>query len=136
MTFFQNFLLFIGRLCFAFIFFLAGIDKVFQFNLLLAPLVTAKFPFAETGLIIMLLLELIAGILMFLGWKTRFGALLALISIGLVQCLFHSYWQLDVGMVVKAQGLIWMNLALFGGGLMLLAVGPGKISLDGFLAPN
>ena len=134
MTAFQNFLIFFGRIFFSVIFLLSGIDKIIQYNVLLSSASMANHAFSEFWLIVMIVLQLGAGILVLLGWKTRFGALLALISICFVQFMFHSYWLINLNAGAMTQNFFLLNLALFGAGLTIMAAGPGQISVDGFRA--
>ncbi len=77
-------------------------------------------------------LELIAPILIIIGFQTRLAAL-ALAGFTLVaSLLFHNYWAIaDAGQAMQQYLMFSKNMAILGGLLVLVAFGPGRFSIDG-----
>ena len=65
---------------------------------------------------------------MILGYFTRFGALLILIFLIPTTLIFHNNFSDRLQMI-----MFMKNVSMFGGCLLLLAAGPGRLSLDYFL---
>jgi putative oxidoreductase len=77
-----------------------------------------------------LVLEIVAGIALIIGYKTRWAALaLALFTLA-AAFLFHNYWAMPAGQQMMQQIIFLKNLAVTGGLLMLAMAGPGAWSVD------
>lgn len=76
--------------------------------------------------------ELGGGVLIVVGWQTRIVAL-ALGAFTLVTAyFFHDFWHMPPGAEhTDNQIHALKNLSIFGGFLMLAAVGAGRYSIDG-----
>jgi putative oxidoreductase len=73
--------------------------------------------------------EIIGGLAVTLGWQTRIAAFaLAGFSL-LAAALFHSNFADQIQMI-----LFLKNVAIAGGFLLLVANGPGRLSVDSRLA--
>src|SRR5439155_25893937 len=78
-----------------------------------------------------MLVELGAGLSLLLGLKARLGALVLFLFLIPVTLTFHNFWTYTDPKEQKVNMLFFMhNIALMGGLLVLLAAGPGPISLD------
>jgi len=77
-------------------------------------------------------LELGGGLLIVLGWQTRWAALALALFTLVAAYFFHDFWNMPAG-TERADAMIhaMKNLSIFGGFLMLAAVGAGRYSLDG-----
>lgn len=107
----------IGRLCIAALFILAGIAK------LMDPVGTAQFIAANSNLpgtlaMPVAIFEIVAGILLGLGFMTRLVAVVLAVFVALTTLLFH-YQITDPGQQQAAS----KNLAILGGLLMVFAYG-------------
>jgi putative oxidoreductase len=77
-----------------------------------------------------LLIELLGGLSLLLGYKTRLGALVLFLFLIPVTLTFHHFWTF-AGEKQKLNMLFFMhNLTLLGGLLLLMTLGPGPLSLD------
>ncbi|HZO82388.1 MAG TPA: DoxX family protein [Candidatus Binataceae bacterium] len=114
----------IGRLLLAYIFVDSGIGK------LMNPGGTMKY--MEAGglhhavpllFVIAVIIELIGGLMVAVGWKTELAAFIIFLFCIPVTIIFH---------VIPGQTLQWhKNLAFMGGLLMVAVYGGGEISIDG-----
>jgi putative oxidoreductase len=77
---------------------------------------------------------LFGGLMVLLGGFTQLGALLLILFLLPTLVFFHDFWNATKfadEMAVRMQTIQWQkNLAMVGGLLVLLAAGPGSLSLD------
>jgi putative oxidoreductase len=125
-------LLAVGRVFIAVIFILSGAEKFTDIGSVANELATKGFPVAQLFAVATATLELGGGLLVIVGWQTRWVAL-ALAAFTLVAAyFFHDFWHLPSGLE-REDAMIHAlkNLSIFGGFLMLAAVGAGRYSIDG-----
>jgi len=125
-------LLAIGRIVFAVIFISSGLEKIMDLPSTAAAIGSKGLPMPQVLAAATAALELGGGLLIVLGWQTRWAAL-ALAAFTLVAAYyFHDFWHMPQG-TERADAMIhaMKNLSIFGGFLMLAAVGAGRYSLDG-----
>lgn len=82
-------------------------------------------PAAAFFLVIALLLKIVGGLSVLLGYKTKLGAILLLIFIIPVTFIVHTKFG-DQNQLTH----FMKNLAIIGGLLLLIATGPGRYSID------
>ena len=115
----------VGRILLVLIFLNSGIDKIENFD------GTAKFmaqygmPYTSLFLFGAIVFELAGSIFAILGYYTRFGALLLLVFLIPTTIIFHTNFEDPIQII-----MFMKNLSMFGGCLVLLAMGPGRFSLD------
>lgn len=143
---FQNFVSFLGRICFSIIFILAGINKIMHWdaseqyfvNQMLdvfsksynqgwsQPLFDRIMPMAPTLLVLGTIAELGGGLLILLGIQVRLGAVILCLFLIPSTLLFHNFWAVE-GNEQQIQMIMFLkNLCIFGGSLLLLAFGKGQ----------
>ena len=113
----SKYVLLIGRILLAFIYFKGGLS-----------LTTGAVPieFAATkgipGLLVWVgfTVKLVAGLAVILGYQTRIAALALIVFTVLTAFIFHG----DFG------NAFWKEVSMIGGLLVLLASGPGELSVD------
>ena len=115
----------LGRFMLAFIFVAAGFEKV------LGPAATMQY-MASAGMpkslvpelfVITVIIELIGGLLLIVGWHARLVAFIMFLWFIPVTIMFH---------VIPGQTIEWQkNLAIMGGLLLVAVYGPGGSSIDG-----
>jgi putative oxidoreductase len=77
------------------------------------------------------LVELGAGVLVVIGWKTRWAALMLFIFTGYTILFVHHFWMLEGAVRAAQQSQALKNLAIMGALLLLAVVGAGRYSVDG-----
>ena len=132
MTTFQNYLLFIARLLFSLCFILSASNKLMDFQSIESAMLMAGQSAPVLWLAVMCFLQLAGGVMVFLGFLTRLGAVFALFSILLVQLIFHSYFGFSADFTVLPLEMMWVNLMVISGAILWIVCGPGSISVDGF----
>lgn len=131
----------LGRMCFAIIFILAGVNKIMNWGeseqslthsmLNMVQYVQTYEPaqrifdflllYPFEVLLVGTLIEFIGGILIFFGIAVRLGALILALFLIPTTILFHSFWW-QQGMERDAQIVSFLkNLAIFGAALILLS---------------
>jgi putative oxidoreductase len=128
MEWFKAFVSLTGRVLLVFIFLNSGIGKIGNFEGTAQYM--AKFGMSNTSFFLFgaIVFELVGSVMIILGYFTRFGALLILIFLIPTTLIFHANFADRMQMIQFMK-----NLSMFGGGLILLASGPGRLSLDYFL---
>lgn len=76
-------------------------------------------------------LELLGGLSLVAGWKTRWGVAALLVFLAPVTVVFHGFWGAH-GADAQLQLIQFLkNLSIAGGLLAVWAAGPGALSVDG-----
>lgn len=120
----------LGRILLALVFLLSGIGKLRGFDGTMAYISSAGLPLPGVLAALALALEIVAGVALILGYRTRWAAL-ALAAFTLVAAfLFHNFWSMPEQAQVMQQIMFLKNLAIAGGLLMVAAYGPGAWSVD------
>ena len=114
----------LGRLLLAAIFIQAGWEKIGGYEGTVAYMAKSGVP--GSLLPVVIAVELLGGLLIVIGWQTRFVAIGLAIFTLLAAYLFHMHFG------DRNQAIHFMkNLAIAGGFLALAAGGPGAWSVDG-----
>lgn len=119
-----------GRLLIALLFVPAGISKIGGFAGTAGYIASKGLPLPEVGAVIAIAVEVLAGIAIAVGWRTRWAALaLALFTLA-ATFFFHNFWAVPAEQMRVQELMFYKNLAVVGGLLVLTAFGPGAWSLD------
>jgi len=130
MTSGRDFAALIARILLAVIFVISGYGKIGGFDGIVAAIASKGVPLPQVAAAITILVELGGGILLVLGWKTRWVALIFFLWLIPTTVLFHDFWASPPDQY-EAQHINFMkNLAIMGGMLMVYAFGPGRLSID------
>jgi putative oxidoreductase len=115
----------VARLLLAVIFLLAGIGKLAAIEGTTAYIASVGLPFAGAVCYATIAFEIIGGLLLIAGYRTRLAALaLGVFSIA-AGVIFHADFANQAEMTSFLK-----NLAIAGGMFQLAAFGPGRLSLD------
>lgn len=113
----------VGRILLALMFVMGGWSKISGYSGTQAYMTSAGVPGLLLPLVI--IVELIGGLMIIVGYKTRLAALALFGFTIAATVLFHMNWALPM------QQLLFMkNLGIAGGFLVLFAAGAGAYSLD------
>lgn len=126
----QALVLLIGRLAMATIFIVVGIRKSMGFAASVAYMTKNGVPIAEVLLPIWLAMEIGGGILLIIGWKVKWVALMYAISMIVITPIFHGFWSFDAAQFGNQLNHFMKNLAMFGGLLYMWVLGAGAYSVD------
>jgi putative oxidoreductase len=119
-----------GRLLLASIFVLSGFGKIMNFAGTAGYMASKGMPMVEFFLVCAILIELVGGLMLAVGWKARWGALALVVFLVPTTLIFHAFWTYPEAQVMAQQVQFNKNLAILGGMLYVAFMGPGKLSLD------
>lgn len=127
----QNLLSLIGRALLAMLFIPAGFGKITGFAGTAGYIASKGVPFPELAAAAAIGVELGLGLLLLLGWQTRWAALgIALFTL-VISFIFHNFWAVPAEQVMQQQQSFFKNMAIVGGLLTICAWGAGAWSFDG-----
>lgn len=125
----------LSRVLLAILFIFSGFGKIPGFAMVSGMMEQKGFPAAGLFLAIAVVIELMGGLLLLIGYKTRFAALALVIFMIPTTVIFHmaaidgtQAGQMEVIATLK-------NLAIIGGLLQVMMNGAGSYSVDG-IAPR
>ena len=127
---FDSSLTLIARLAIALLFVPAGLAKLGDFAGTTGYISSVGLPLPAAGAAAAIVLEIVAGAALALGFFTRFAALALAVFTGLASVIFHAYWVVPADQAYIQQLLFYKNIAVVGGLLILAAYGAGGFSLD------
>jgi len=122
---FQPWGLLLGRLLLAYVFVLSGYGKIVGFAGAAKYMAKYGMPMIATLLVATIIIELVGGLMLAVGWKARWAAWAFFLLIIPTTIIFHPGWS-SPGAAIQSN----KNLAIMGGMLYVAMVGPGRLSLD------
>jgi putative oxidoreductase len=120
----------IGRLLVAYLFVPSGWGKLMGFAGTVGYIASKGVPMPEVAAAIAVGAELGLGLLLLVGWQTRWVALGLAIFVAVITPLFHAYWNIPAPQQMMQKINFDKNLAIVGGLLVLATFGAGRFSID------
>ena len=121
----------LGRIMVPAVFVVSGIGKLMNVTVIAKTLETKGFPQPTALGYLVAAIEVIGGLMVLVGFKTRWAALaLVLFTIATI-LVSHNFWVFEGAQRLAQQSQALKNLAIMGGLLMIAAIGPGRWSVDG-----
>jgi putative oxidoreductase len=119
-----------GRILMALIFLKSGFGKITGFAGTAGFMASKGMPFAEVLLAGALVFELAGAIMLILGWRVHWGALLLIVFMIPATLMFHNFWAVDAAQYQNQLNHFLKNVAMTGGLLYIMAFGAGPLGLD------
>ena len=119
-----------GRILIALIFVVAGLGKINGFEGTVGYIASKGLPLPQVAAIGAIIVELGGGIMLALGWKTRWAAAAIFVFTGLAAVIFHDFWAVPQDQVQNQMIQFMKNLAIMGGLIFVIIHGAGALSLD------
>ncbi|MFZ5523002.1 MAG: DoxX family protein [Pseudomonadota bacterium] len=119
-----------GRILIALIFVFAGFGKITGFEGTVGYIASKGLPLPQLAAIGAVIVELGGGIMLVLGWKTRWAAAAILIFTVLAALIFHDFWAAPPDQAQNQMIHFMKNMAIVGGLLFVVIHGGGALSLD------
>lgn len=127
----QRILPFIGRILVAVLFLMSGFGKISAPEATIGYIASAHLPLPTVGYGISLAVEVVGGLLLVVGYRTRMvAAVLALFTLG-AALAFHNNFA-DQNQMIH----FMKNIAIIGGLFQIVAFGAGGFSIDARRAKN
>jgi putative oxidoreductase len=120
----------VGRILLAIVFIPAGFAKIGGFAGTAGYIASKGLPMPEVGAAIAVAVEIVAGIALLLGWKTRWAALALAVFTLVATVFFHAFWAVPPEQHMTQYLMFMKNIGIVGGLLALYAFGPGRLSVD------
>ena len=115
----------LGRVLISPLFLIAGYNKLMAVGGTAAYFGKIGFPMPEIMVWLAILVEIGGGLLLLIGWKTRWVAWLLILFTVIASFMGHRFW-VDPGQL----NAFLKNIAVIGGLLMYVTYGPGSASVD------
>ena len=116
----------VGRVLMSVIFILAGLQKLAGFSGTAGYMGSLGLPLPEVAVIVAIIVEIIGGVLVLVGYRTRIVGLVLAVWCLVTALIAHTHFS-DPAQAVN----FLKNLAMAGGFLQLFAYGGGAWSIDG-----
>jgi putative oxidoreductase len=126
----QNSLSLLGRILLVALFLPAGIGKLTGFAGTVGYISSVGLPLPAVGAVVALVVEIVGGLALLAGYRTRISALVLAIFTLAASVLFHNFWGVPADQAFTQQLMFFKNIAVVGGLLTLAAHGAGGWSLD------
>jgi putative oxidoreductase len=126
----QNTAALVGRILLALIFIISGFGKISGYAGTAGYMASKGLPMVAVLLPLTILVELGGGLLIALGWKTRWAAAIVFLFLIPVTLVFHNPTGLGAAEAQQQMINLLKNVSIMGGMLGLFAFGPGGFSLD------
>jgi putative oxidoreductase len=120
----------VGRILLGVVFIPAGFNKIGGFSGTAGYIASKGLPLPEVGAAIAIAVELIAGIALVVGWKTRWAALALAVFTLVATVFFHAFWAVPPEQHMTQYLMFMKNVGIVGGLLAFYAFGPGRMSID------
>ena len=114
---------FIGRILLSALFLIEGIGKISMQEDVIMYM--ADYGVPEILFIPAIILEILFPLLLIIGYKTKLSALIMALFTLTVAIIFHTNFSEGMQMIFFLK-----DIAIAGGFMIIIAYGPGKISLD------
>jgi len=121
---------FAGRMLLALIFVISGFGKIMGFEGTVGYIASKGMPLPQLAAVGAIAVELIGGILLIVGWQTRWAATAIFLFLIPTTLIFHPFWTVTGGAARMEQIQFMKNLCIMGGMLYVMAFGAGPYSID------
>ncbi|MDR3624031.1 MAG: DoxX family protein [Chlamydiales bacterium] len=120
----------IGRVLMGAVFIIAAISVYSNWQTFIKAVVDVGLPFPAVALSIAIVLKLLGGISLLIGYKVRLGALLLIIFIVPATLLFHHFWSVGPDQVMQSAMDFFRNVFILGALLFVSGCGASCCSID------
>ena len=120
----------VGRILLSLIFIVSGVGKIFSFAQTAGYMGSVGLPMTEILLIGTIIIEVIGGLMILLGWGARWAALVIFLWLIPTTFLFHAFWAVPAEQMQGQMNNFMKNVAIMGGMLYVWAFGSGAYSMD------
>lgn len=120
----------LGRVLLSMIFIFSGFEKIFNLGNTIQYMAAHNVPWPEYFVFLSIVVEIIGGLFVFLGYRAGMGAGMLMFIIVPATFYFHHFWSYDGVARSTHTQMFLKNLAIFGGLLYVFTHGPGLCNLE------
>lgn len=120
----------IGRILMGLIFLVSGFFKIMGYSQMVGFAASKGLPLASVGIACAIVVEVLGGLAVMSGFKTRITAWILFLYLIPTTVLFHNFWAMKGMEQQDNMAHFLKNLAIMGGLLLLAGTGPGAHSVD------
>ena len=121
----------VGRIGMAWLFIPNGLAKITAFAGTVGYISSKGLPMPSVLAVIALVIEVVAGVAVLVGYRTRVAAAVLAIFTLAAALFFHDFWAVPEAQRMVQKIMFDKNIAIAGGLLFLVAWGAGAFSVDG-----
>jgi putative oxidoreductase len=120
----------LSRILIGALFLVAGVRKFMFFAGSAGYFAKLGFPAPEVLTWVAIAIEILGGLLLIIGWRTRLVAWVLVAFVAIATGMAHRFWEFPEAQFNNQLNHFLKNIAVIGGLLMLTAFGPGTASVD------
>lgn len=121
----------LARLLISAIFIWSGVGKLMTWDTYVSYMASKGMTYIPYFLGAAALVEIVGGVFLVIGFKARITALILILYLMPVTYIFHDFWNIADNAEKTTQLAHFLsNLAIMGGLLSLVTVGPGTYAVD------
>ena len=119
-----------GRILLALIFVISGYNKLVGFDGTVGYIASKGLPLPQLAAAAAIAIELVGGVLLVIGWQTRWAATAIFLFMIPTTLIFHAFWAAAAANQQTETIQFMKNLCIMGGMLYVMAFGAGPLSVD------
>jgi putative oxidoreductase len=123
----------VGRVIMSWIFISSGFGKITDVAGFATALAKRGVPAPSFMGWLGAIVEFGGGLLILLGVKLRYAAILMILFVIVATLISHRYWEYPVDQLVAQKTNFWKNITIIGGLLFMFLAGAGRYSVDGMM---
>src|SRR5258706_563082 len=122
--------LLVARALMSSVFLVAGIRKLMIWGPQVAYFTKLGFPAPEFFTVVAIVIEIGAGLALFVGWRTKWAAWVLALFVLVATCMAHRFWEFDASQMANQMNHFLKNMAIIGGLAFVASFGPGRLAVD------
>jgi putative oxidoreductase len=120
-----------GRILLVALFVFSGVTKLADPTGTAAHIQAKGLPAPAVLALAAAIVEIVGGLMIMLGWKTRPATVMLIVFIALATVIFHDFWNVAGREQINQMLHAFKNVSMIGGLLILFCAGPGRLSIGG-----
>lgn len=129
MGFIADFILLLARVCIGVAFLWSAVDKISNYRAAVSYMMSKRIPKVSLVLPIAIVVQMLGGISILLGFQAHIGALLLIIYTIPTAYFMHDFWRMSGDSRAIEKMIFLKDVATLGGLLVILALGVGTFAL-------
>ena len=126
----QPYLELVARVLIGMLFLIYGVLQILRQAFYVSYMTKFGVPFPEALLVLAIVLEIGGGVLLVLGWKTRWAVIALAIFTLAATYFFHRFWEMEQAAAAANMAHFFKNVALLGAFCYIYIHGAGPLSVD------